>query len=189
MAHQGSPPAYEFACTQNALASHCADLQTELGIWSEHIAAIHHRYPLTCFMNTQQLVTAAELTRKVMSANGAPECTMAHVTTPSVHLTCSSICITDRARAIAWLSWHGDADTHALPCEASYPDVSSDLLRNSMLQTYILSGFVIATKCMQNRQCCLSSDLNMQCRLRHLCFAQAAANADAHPSFVRLVLC
>ncbi len=58
-----------------------------------------------------------------------------------------------------------------------------------MLQTYILSGFVIAATCMQDHQCCLSSDLNMHCRCWHLFFAQAAANADAHPSFAQLVLC
>ena len=75
LAHQGASPMAEFAYGQDVLQQQAADLQVELDLWCNHIADIHTRYPLTCFLNTQQLVKASELASATIGANGEPAVT------------------------------------------------------------------------------------------------------------------
>lgn len=72
LAHQTGMPTYEFAWTQENMEAQAAELKSELEIWHQHIAAIHEQYPLTCFLNTQQLVTAAKLTKTALASSGKP---------------------------------------------------------------------------------------------------------------------
>ena len=70
LAYQTGTPTYEFAWTQEHMESQARELRSELEIWHQHIAAIHEQYPLTCFLNTQQLVTAAVLTQAAIAMPG-----------------------------------------------------------------------------------------------------------------------
>ncbi len=60
-------PAYEFAYGQESLETQAADLQSELDVWRQHFTVIHSRFPLTCFLSTQQLVTASKLSMAAIS--------------------------------------------------------------------------------------------------------------------------
>lgn len=69
-AHQAAPPSVGFAFLQADLDQRVSELRTELEVWRQFISDIHLQYPLTCFLNTQQLMRACQLTHTILSSSG-----------------------------------------------------------------------------------------------------------------------